>query len=67
MTDPKHIHTIMQPIVNGLMAVGVVERKLLEGKEKHAYFLWGHIKAKCAVGDQLELKLDTHWPETTYH
>ena len=47
--------TIMLPIVEELMAVGVVERKLLEGKEKHAYFLWGHIKAKCVVGGEIKL------------
>lgn len=53
-------NTIMQPIVDELMAVGVLERRLLEGKEKQAYFLWGHIKAKCAVGDQLELGQNTY-------
>lgn len=52
--------TIMLPVVDELMAVSVVERKLLEGREKHAYFLWGHIKAKCAVGDQLELGQSTY-------
>ena len=53
-------NTVMLPVVAELMAVGVVERKLLKGKEKHAYFLWGHIKAKCAVGDQLELGQSTY-------
>jgi len=53
-------HTIMRPIVDELMAVGVVERLLLERKEKQAYFLWGHIKANCAVGDQLELGQGTY-------
>jgi len=53
-------NTIMLPVVAELMAVGVVERLLLERKEKQAYFLWGHIKAKCAVGDQLELGQSTY-------
>ena len=53
-------NTIMQPIVDELMAVGVVERLLLDGKEKHAYFLWGHIKAKCVVGDEIELGQATY-------
>lgn len=52
--------TIMQPIVDALMAMGVVERRLLEGKEKQAYFLWGHIKANCIVDDQLELGQSTY-------
>jgi len=52
--------TIMRPIVEELMAVGVVERLLLERKDKHAYFLWGHIKAKCVVGDEIELGQATY-------
>lgn len=52
--------TIMQPIVDELMAVGVVERMLLTSKEKQAYFLWGHIKANCIVGDELELGQATY-------
>lgn len=52
--------TIMRPIVEELMAVGVVERLLLERKDKHAYFLWGHIKAKCIVGDEIELGQATY-------
>lgn len=43
-----------------LMAVGVVERLLLERKDKHAYFLWGHIKAKCIVDDEIELGQATY-------
>jgi hypothetical protein len=52
--------TIMEPIVDALMAMGVVERRLLEGKEKQAYFLWGHIKANCIVGDAIELGQSTY-------
>ena len=52
--------TIMRPIVEELMAVGVVERLLLERKDKHAYFLWGHIKAKCIVDDEIELGQATY-------
>lgn len=52
--------TIMRSIVDALMAVGVVERRLLEGKEKQAYFLWGHIKANCIVGDAIELGQSTY-------
>ena len=51
---------IMQPIGEELMAVGVVERLLLDDKEKQAYFLWGHIKAKCVVGDEIELGQATY-------
>jgi len=53
-------NTIMLPIVEELMAVGVVERELLTGKEKQAYFLWGQIKANCIVGDELELGQATY-------
>lgn len=53
-------NTIMLPLVSDLMAVGVVERLLLGQKEKQAYFLWGHIKAKCIVGDEVELSQATY-------
>ena len=52
--------TIMLPIVVQLMAVGVVERKLLYSREKQAYFLWGHIKANCIVDDEIELGQATY-------
>ena len=52
--------TIMRPVVEELMAVGVVERLLLERKEKLAYFLWGHIKANCIVDDEIELGQHTY-------
>ena len=47
--------TIMRPVIEELMAVGVVERKLLESRDKQTYFLWGYIKANCIVGDEIEL------------
>ncbi|MFY9320158.1 hypothetical protein [Lentibacter algarum] len=52
--------TIMRPVVEELMAVGVVERKLLESRDKQTYFLWGHIKAKCVIGDEIELGQATY-------
>ena len=52
--------TIMRPIVDELMAVGVVERLLLERRDKQTYFLWGYIKANCIVGDQIELGQTTY-------
>ena len=52
--------TIMRPVIEELMAVGVVERLLLDRKEKLAYFLWGHIKANCIVDDEIELGQATY-------
>ena len=52
--------TIMRPVIEELMAVGVVERKLLESRDKQTYFLWGYIKANCIVGDEIELGQTTY-------
>jgi len=46
-------HFIMSPRVISLMDVGQLDRRLLDGKHKQAYFLWGHIKSRCVVGDEL--------------
>ncbi len=54
------ISTIMRPLVHELMTTNNVERKLLDEKQKQAYFLWGHIKAKHAVGEEFELDLSTY-------